>query len=403
MVKKIEIYPIPREVKIENPNLEKNLLREIFEKPAPYLRVIKEKEGFEEAKDLSNKLKNEFEKLIVIGIGGSILGTEAIVDFCKEKISNLFFLDNIDSKKILKAKKLLKKGNCGICIISKSGKTLETNLLFSCLFEDLKNVYKEDWNKKVVSITSNKDNILSQWAKEKNTNLICMPEDLSGRFSVFSPVGIFPLAFEKIDVNKLISGAQDFIEKINIDKPKNILSSTSQILSRSPFKTLVIFTYGSYLFNFGRWFQQLWAESLGKDNKFGQIPLVAIGTQDQHSILQMISDVKESCITWIWRGIEKKKIFPDLSFIKSDLKGIPLNDYLRLSAEGVFEALKEKGAEVLLLDLKDRKEYAIGKVLCFLMVLCHLTSLKIGVETFNQPAVELSKNITFIKLKNKLK
>lgn len=403
MVKKIEIKPSPKEVKIENPNLEKNLLKKILEKPAPYLRVIKEREGFQEAKDLSNKLKNEFEKLIVIGIGGSILGTQAIVDFCKDKISNLFFLDNIDSRKILKAKKLLKKGNCGICIISKSGKTLETNLLFSCLIEDLKNIYKEEWNKKVVCITSNKENILSQWAKEQKTNLIFMPEDLSGRFSVFSPVGIFPLVFEKIDVNKLISGAQDFIEKINIDKPKNILSSTSQILLKSPFKALVIFTYGSYLFNFGRWFQQLWAESLGKDNKFGQIPFVAIGTQDQHSILQMISDVKESCVTWIWRGIEKKKIFPDMSFINSPLKGIPLNDYLSLSAEGVFVALKEKGAQALLLDLKNRKEYTIGKILCFLMMLCHLTSLKIGVDTFNQPAVELSKNITFIKLKNKLK
>ncbi|MEJ5167186.1 MAG: hypothetical protein WHV67_09190, partial [Thermoanaerobaculia bacterium] len=234
-----------------------------------------------------------------------------IVDFCKDRAKNLFFLDNIDSKKIIKAKKILKKGNAGICIISKSGKTLETNLLFSCIFEDLKEIYKDRWNKRVVAITSDKENILSSWAKEKGVNLIFMPEDLSGRFSVFSPVGTFPLLFEKIDLESLFKGAEEFSDILREEPEKNILSKISQFLLKNPFKPLVLFTYGGYLYNLGRWFQQLWAESLGKDGKFGQIPLVAIGTQDQHSILQMISDVKESAITWIWRGVDKGKFYPD--------------------------------------------------------------------------------------------
>ncbi|MEJ5167187.1 MAG: hypothetical protein WHV67_09195, partial [Thermoanaerobaculia bacterium] len=77
--------------------------------------------------------------------------------------------------------------------------------------------------------------------------------------------------------------------------------------------------------------------------------------------------------------------------------------FLSLAAEGVYEALRQKGAEVLMMDIKKRKEYEIGKLLCFFMLLCHLSSLKIGVETFNQPAVELSKNITYSKLKGLLK
>ncbi len=400
---RIKIYPTPRKVKIENLELERNLLKNIYEMNAPYLRVIKEEEGFEESKKLFEKLKGEFKNLIVIGIGGSILGTEAIVDFCRDKIRNLYFLDNIDSKKIKKAKKILRKGNCGVCVISKSGKTLETNLLFSTLLDDLKGVYKDSWIKKVVVVTSDKENILSKWAKENNINILFMPEDLSGRFSVFSPVGLFPLLFEGIKIEKLLKGAKDSIGLLNFEPKKNIISSTSQILFKNPFKPLVIFTYGSYLYNLGRWFQQLWAESLGKDEKFGQIPCVAIGTQDQHSILQMISDVKESSVTWIWRGVDKAKIFPDLSFINLELKGIILNDYLRLSAEGVYEALKEKGVEVLLLDFNKRNEYEIGKLLSFFMLLCHYTSLKIGVDTFNQPAVELSKKITYEKLKEIIK
>lgn len=398
MVKKFELLLNIENLKFENPELESKLLNQIYEKPAPYLRVINEKEGFESSKELYLKLKNEFKNLIVIGIGGSILGTEAIVDFCKDKVSHLFFLDNIDSKKIIKARKLLKKGNWGVCVISKSGKTLETNLLFSCLLDDLKNIYKDKWNEKVIVITSDKENILSNWAKEEKANIIFMPEDLSGRFSVFSPVGTFPLLFENIKVENLFKGAQVFAENLKIRPKKNILSQTSNILLKHPFKPLILFTYGSYLFNLGRWFQQLWAESLGKDEKFGQIPVVAIGTQDQHSILQMISDVRISSVTWIWRGMDGGKIYPDLSFIKNELKGIPLNDYLKLSAEGVYEALKEKGVEVMLLELKERKERLMGKILCFFMLLCHLTSLKIGVDTFNQPAVELSKNITSSKL-----
>jgi len=400
---KIKISPKPQEVKFEDIEFEKNLLKEIYERPAPYLRVIEKKEGLEESKKLFEKLKGEFKNLIVIGIGGSILGTEAIVDFCKDKIKNLYFLDNIDSRKIKKAKKILRKGSCGVCVISKSGKTLETNLLFSTLLDDLKEVYKDNWKKKVVAITSDKENILSKWAKENNIEILFMPEDLSGRFSVFSPVGIFPLLFEKINVEKLLQGAKDSIQLLKTEPRKNIISSISFILLKHPFKPLVIFTYGSYLYNLGRWFQQLWAESLGKDEKFGQIPLVAIGTQDQHSILQMISDVKASSVTWIWRGIDKGKIYPDLSFINLSLKGIVLNDYLRLSAQGVYEALKQKGVEVLLLDLNKRNEYEIGKILSYFMLLCHYTSLKISVETFNQPAVELSKNITYKQLREIIK
>lgn len=403
MVKRIKIYPNLKEIKIEKKELEEQILKGMDENPAPYLRVIRKREGLKESKEVYEKLKGEFKDLIVIGIGGSILGTEAIVDFCKDKAKNLFFLDNIDSKKIIKAKKILKKGNAGVCIISKSGKTLETNLLFSCIFEDLKEIYKDSWNKRVVAITSDKENILSGWAKENSVNLIFMPEDLSGRFSVFSPVGTFPLLFEKIDLENLFKGAEEFSDILKEKPEKNILSKISQFLLKNPFKPLVLFTYGSYLYNLGRWFQQLWAESLGKDGKFGQLPFVGIGTQDQHSILQMISDVKESAVTWIWRGIDKGKFYPDLNFIGIELKGIVLNEYLNLAAEGVYEALRQKGAEVLMMDIKKRKEYEIGKLLCFFMLLCHLSSLKIGVETFNQPAVELSKNITYSKLKDLVK
>lgn len=403
MVKRIKIYPNLKEIKIEKKELEEQILKGMDENPAPYLRVIRKREGLKESKEVYEKLKGEFKDLIVIGIGGSILGTEAIVDFCKDKAKNLFFLDNIDSKKIIKAKKILKKGNAGVCIISKSGKTLETNLLFSCIFEDLKEIYKDSWNKRVVAITSDKENILSGWAKENSVNLIFMPEDLSGRFSVFSPVGTFPLLFEKIDLENLFKGAEEFSDILKEKPEKNILSKISQFLLKNPFKPLVLFTYGSYLYNLGRWFQQLWAESLGKDGKFGQLPFVGIGTQDQHSILQMISDVKESAITWIWRGIDKGKFYPDLNFIGIELKGIVLNEYLNLAAEGVYEALRQKRAEVLMMDIKKRKEYEIGKLLCFFMLLCHLSSLKIGVETFNQPAVELSKNITYSKLKDLVK
>lgn len=403
MVEKIKILPDLSKIEIKNLEIEKNFLNEIYEKKPAYLRVVEDEKNFFEVKNIYGNLKEKFEKLIVIGIGGSILGAEAIVNFCKGKPKNLFFLDNIDSKKIINAKKLLKKGNYGVCVISKSGKTLETNLLLSCLLEDLKNIFKDNWKERLITITSDKKNPLNDWARENNIKFLFMPEDLSGRFSVFSSVGIFPLLFEKIKVEKILKGAREAIKILKISPEKNIISKLSEIFIKNPFKTLIIFTYGEYLFCLGRWFQQLWAESLGKDGKFGQIPLVAIGTQDQHSILQMISDVKENFITWIWMGFLKEEIYPDLSFIGEELKKLKINEYLKASGEGVYESLKEKGADVLFLDLKSRNESFIGYILCFFMLLCHLTSLKIKVETFNQPAVEFSKKITILKLKEKLK
>ncbi len=397
----VKIYPKIKE--LEDIGYEKKILSKIEENPSPYLRVIKNREGLECSRDLFYKSKEEFQRLILIGIGGSILGTEAIVDFCKDKVKNLYFLDNIDSKKIIQAKKLLKKGDYGVCVISKSGKTLETNLLFSTIFEDLKENFKDKWNKRVVVITASEKNPLGSWAKEEKISFLKMPEDLSGRFSVFSTVGTFPLLFENINLNELFGGANLFLKELKKETKKNLLLNLSNFLIKNKEKPLVLFTYGSFLQNLGRWFQQLWAESLGKEGKFSQIPFVAIGTQDQHSILQMLSDVPSSSLTWIWLGFESKKIFPDLSFIKSELKGLPLNDYLQMAAEGVFEALSEKGAKVLLLKINKRKEKFLGFLFSFFMVLTEVVSMKIGVNTFDQPAVELSKNITNKKLKDKIK
>jgi glucose-6-phosphate isomerase len=245
-----------------------------------------------------------------------------------------------------------------------------------------------------VVLTAQPESALGRWAAKEGISVLSMPADLSGRFSVFSTVGIFPLRFAGYDIEALVEGAQAGFALLEKDPEKNPLSTAGQILLSHPFSPLVIFTYGSHLRTLGRWYQQLWAESLGKDNKFGQLPFVAVGTADQHSILQMLLDVPQAATVWIWVGVEGKRMVPDLTPFSRPLKGLSLSAYIKAACQGVFEALGERGVSRLFCSFEKRNEKCVGEALAVLMALTHFASIRLGVSTFDQPAVELAKKIT---------
>jgi glucose-6-phosphate isomerase len=361
------------------------------------MRVVVEREGLDRARALAEAKRKVFPNLIVIGMGGSILGTEAITEFIRPSKS-LYFLDNPEEARLKQARKLVKKGTWGVLAISKSGTTLETMTMLSLLWEPLKATHGERAGEFVVMLTASPDSPLGKWAAKEKAAVLPMPADLSGRFSAFSTVGTFPLLFAGYDVDALLEGAKEGFDLLEAPLGKNPITAAAQVLLGRPFSPLVLFVYGSHLRTLGRWFQQLWAESLGKDGKFGQLPFVAVGTADQHSILQMLIDVPQSAVVWVWAGPEGKRIVPDLGPFGSGTRGIPLSSYLKAACQGVFEALGERGADRLFLGFDRKNAFSAGESLAMLMILTHFTSLRLGVSTFDQPGVELAKKITVGKL-----
>ena len=393
----VKFLPAPATVVLENSDQDRALLERLKAAKPSYMRVVMDREGLEEAKALAEATKKVFPNLIVIGMGGSVLGTEAITDFCGPS-KRLFFLDNPEEERLKHARRLAKKGTWGVLAISKSGTTLETLTMLSLLWEPLRARHGEKAGEFVVALTAQPQSPLGTWAAANRVRILTMPADLSGRFSVFSTVGTFPLLFAGYDVEALLDGARQGFSLFDNSPDHNVLCTSAGLLLKHPFQPLVLFAYGSHLRTLGRWFQQLWSESLGKDRKFGQLPFVAVGTADQHSILQMLLDVPQAAMVWIWAASEGKRLVPDLAPFGRPSKGLGLSAYLKAACQGVFEALGERGVARMFLSFEKRNEKCAGEALATLMGLTHFASLKLDVSTFEQPAVELAKKIANQKL-----
>lgn len=392
-----KFLPAPSSIQLTQPEADREALSRIRRECPPYMRVVLRREGLDQALALAEAKRKIFPNLIVIGMGGSILGTEAITEFVGASKS-LYFLDNPEEARLKQARKLVKKGTWGVLAISKSGTTLETMTMLSLLWEPLKAVHGDRAGEFVVMLTASPDSPLGKWAVREKAAILPMPADLSGRFSVFSTVGTFPLLFAGYDVEALLAGATKGFNLLEAPLGRNPVAAAAQVLLKRPFSPLALFVYGSHLRTMGRWFQQLWAESLGKDGKFGQLPFVAVGTADQHSILQMLIDVPQSAAVWVWAGTEGKRLVPDLTMFGSPHKDLPVSAYLKAACQGVFEALGERGSDRLYLGFDRKNEATAGETLAMLMVLTQFASLRLGVSTFDQPGVELAKKITTRKL-----
>ena len=243
---------------------------------------------------------SKYQNIIVIGMGGSILGTKSIYSFFKKKIKkNLFFFDNLDENLHIQFRQIKNLKNSCFIIISKSGNTLETIANFSIIFS--KSLIKN----KLIFITESKDSVLTNLANKFNAEIIEHKDFIAGRYSVLSESGMFPTALMGIDINK-------FKNLRKLIKNKNFVSSLIQnvasmyTLNIQGVKSSVIFNYDSSLNDLSLWYQQLVAESLGKKGK-GITPILSFGPKDHHSVLQLYLDgPKDKFFTFM--NLSKKKI-----------------------------------------------------------------------------------------------
>jgi len=346
--------------------------------------------------------------IYIVGIGGSTLGTKAIYTFLRTTYNfkrKLFFLDTIDPLRINYLLSLGDLNNSQFIIISKSGGTIEPISILKYISTMVR--ISED----NCSVIAGKNTSLWEFASKNNLESFLIPDNVGGRFSVFSPVGLLPLAIIGVDVQKLLDGCKIVHESFfNRREYFDLIIKKARFLveNKSRFAMNIIFSYSSVFRDFNRWFVQLWAESLGKKNingtRQGLTPVSLIGPDDQHSFLQLIMDGPRDKTITIFKidNLKDESLIPDQdNFSCFDLDYInnkSFNDLINLQADSTYEAiLQEKDIPCDKITITSIDEINIAKLMYRFFLLTSSVGSFTQINAYDQPGVELGKKI----LKNK--
>tara|TARA_B100001996_G_scaffold230251_1_gene177534 strand:+ start:1372 stop:2529 length:1158 start_codon:yes stop_codon:yes gene_type:complete len=360
----------------------KNDLNLLVEKKNILLQSLKSTYKYSYKKKLISKFKN-ISKIRIIGMGGSILGAEAIYNFLKHKIKKrLFFIDNLDGDidKYNDKKKYLN------LIISKSGNTLETICNSNILIK------KKDRN---IFITENKNNYLRNLANKLKSEIVDHNNFIGGRYSVLSEVGMLPA--ELMGLNEKKFKQFNFLIK-NKNFTNNLINNVGSIINlinQGKF-TSIILNYDNRSESLFRWYQQLVAESLGKKSK-GILPLISTMPKDNHSLMQFYLDGKKTTFFTFFYAFDKNhaklnnnKVFESHRYLKN--KNISKIIYSqKLATEKVF--LRKK-IPFRSFEIFNKNEQTLGELFCFFILETILLGRALKVNPFDQPSVELIKKET---------
>ena len=343
--------------------------------------------------DFSLKTIKKFSKyknIIIIGMGGSILGSKAIYSFLKKKIKKeVFFFDNLDLNLNLNYNKLKSLKNSCFLLIGKSGNTIESILNLAAIFS------KSLLRNKLIVISQHEDNSLVEIANKYQADLIEHKEFISGRYSVLSETGMFPAALMGLDVVK-------FKNLKNLIKNRNFVSTLIHnvaciyTLNLKKINNSVILNYDSNLNDLGYWYQQLVAESLGKSSK-GILPIISTVPRDNHSLMQLYLDgFKKNFFTFFYvhdrnsKKINNKAIFNSHKYLKN--KNISNIIYCQKKAtENIF---KIKNIPFRSFEIYKRDEKTLGELFTFFILETILLGKALNLNPYDQPAVELIKKET---------
>ena len=326
-----------------------------------------------------------YQNIIIIGMGGSILGTKSSYSFLKKKIKkNVFFFDNLDPNLFLKYKKIKNLKNSCFILAGKSGRTIETIINLGTIFS--KNLLKN----KLIIITEITDNALMAIANKYNAEIIEHKEFIGGRYSVLSETGMFPAALMGLNLMK-------FKNLKRLINNKNFISSLIQnvasihTLNSKKINNSVILNYDSSLNDLGYWYQQLVAESLGKQGK-GINPILSFGPKDHHSLLQLYLDgPKDKFFTFFNSSKRENKLKVARGIIPNNM-GFLINKNLEFIINAQCNATKNifklKKIPFRQITFNKKNEDELGEIFTFFVLETILLSRLMNINPFDQPAVE---------------
>ena len=347
----------------------------------PFLETYTKNYKFE----FSNKILKKYSRyknIVVLGMGGSILGTKGIYSFFKKKIKKkIFFFDNLDMNLNSKYKNI--KDSCFI-VVSKSGNTLETITNLGTIFS--KNLLKN----KLIIITELKDSSLMNIALKYNAEIIEHKDFIGGRYSVFSETSMFPAALMGLSL-------KEFKNLKILIKNKNFVSSLIQnvasiyTLYKKKINNSVLLNYDSSLNDLGYWYQQLTAESLGKKGK-GINPTLSFAPKDHHSLLQLYLDgPKDKFFTFFNSTLREKKFKVSKNVVSDDMKFLSnksLGSIINAQCNATKTIFKLKKIPFRQITFNKKSEKELGEIFTFFVLETILLSKLLGVNPFDQPSVE---------------
>ena len=334
------------------------------------------------------KKYKKFKRIIILGMGGSILGAEAIGQFLKHKIKKkIIFLNNLDEDLINEINKIKDLKNSLFLIISKSGNTLEV----LSIIDSIKNKANFN-NRNTLIITENKNNDLSFFAKNNKIKIIFHKRHIGGRYSVFSETALVPCYLMGINISNFKKNNLDFLRKDKNILIKNLINM-SKIYSSKKINSLILLNYCSGLDNFLLWCQQLIAESLGKKGR-GLIPIISKGPRDHHSLLQLFLDGPQDKFFYLFSIKEKNKIKNSSKLFKRSLNKSNSYKVVQEQKNAFLTILKNKNIPHLSIEIKKRDEATLGKLFSYFIFETIFLGENLKINPFNQPAVEQVKIIT---------
>lgn len=367
-------------------------------------------------RESAKRIQEDSEVLIVIGIGGSYLGARACIEalspsfynnLSKEnrKTPEIYYVGtNLSSDYIAGLMKVIEGKDISINVISKSGTTTEPAIAFRIFREYIEKKYSpEEAKSRIYVTTDKKKGALKELANKQGYKTFVIPDDVGGRYSVFTPVGLLPIAVAGIDIEKLLQGAKDGQREystMNIEEnPAYQYAAIRNILYNRGKDIEILVNYEPALEYLSEWWKQLFGESEGKDRR-GIYPSSVNFTRDLHSMGQFIQDGKRNLfetniiIEEVENEIILKKEVEDLDGLNY-LEGKTLNYVNQKAFEGTLKAHIEGGVPNLIISLPELNEFYFGKLIYLFEKSCGISGYLLGVNPFNQPGVEEYKKNMF--------
>ena len=329
------------------------------------------------------KFKN-FKTIVLIGMGGSILGSEAIYNFFKKKIKKKFyFFNDLNENKIIEFKKKENISKTLFIIISKSGNTIETlSNIFSL------NIMKKN-SKNIILISEKKNNLLFTMSKKLNLFYVEHKTNIGGRYSVLSEVGIIPAYLMGINITKIRSKILDCLKNSNKLFLKNSTIKLANLMRSKKFNNLVFLNYFPELEKFLYWCQQLIAESLGKKNQ-GFLPLISNAPKDHHSLLQLYLDGPKDKFFNIFslEKNSKNKLNIKTTSISKILNKKKISTIKNAQKKALIKAFIRKKIPFREFKIKKENEEVLGQLFSLFIVETIIVGKLLKINPFDQPAVE---------------
>ncbi|MBQ9785223.1 MAG: glucose-6-phosphate isomerase [Clostridia bacterium] len=375
-----------------------------------------DKEEFARIKECAAKIQKSCDVLVVIGIGGSYLGARAVIEYLKSPLYNnlkkdtpdIYFAGNSISADALNEVLALCEGR-DVCVnvISKSGTTTEPAVAFRVFRTMLENKYgKEGARERIFVTTDRARGTLKQFSTDAGYETFVVPDDVGGRFSVLTAVGLLPIAVAGIDIDALMQGAASASHTyVDADIEKNDCyryAAIRNILYRKGKCIEVMASYEPFTAMLSEWWKQLYGESEGKDQR-GIFPASVIFSTDLHSLGQFVQDGSRNMFETVIEIVNTGSSFAipndpanidGLNF----LSGMDLNAVKKKAMQGTILAHVDGGVPNLLLEVSERSAFVLGELLYFFELACAISGYILAVNPFDQPGVESYKKNMFALL-----